>query len=571
MKKTIFNLMRTLSAFTLLAMAISCSGIGDAAETSSEKPVLKITLSNNERTAVPSSDFTTFNFELKSGEKVLGSYNNLVDLEADAIDLTANGINVDDEATFTLSAQKAGVKWTGSTTKTIASGENRIGISLFVTALGTGNGNIDYTLDFSEAYSKAAVSSVHVIVQSATDSSATPILDEWYGIKKDGTEAANKITDYKILVKKENVPNGSYHLSAAVFANEGETGKMVDWGETIVVAAGTTTSYIKSLSSLNMAYSITYDLNYEGSTPIQRKFTGPTTAEALAPKVTRPGYVVRGWYSEPECQNQFSSYTFYYYNYSNTAGTAQGFGGQSKDVTVYANWVEFAPNVKNTSTFSKGTIIFTPENYTVAEFTEDSKSLWYKFNTTPGKQYRIAFINSSNASEYLCDGNVLSSDGFVSSVSCYLYHDEYTKIASSGSYYTFTAEKSETFLNIESYNAGKCAFRISEYDPNDTNNDSMFARVSVLVDDIGLLVFEETYGDKYLYFYLEDYRDYEKTNWYVNGKLVSNATWNSTVSPFKFYHKDYGPGIYTLTLEATKKSNNQLYSFTAQAEVPETN
>ena len=135
MKKTIFNLMRTLSAFTLLAMAISCSGIGDAAETSSENPVLKITLSNNERTAVPSSDFTTFNFELKSGEKVLGSYNNLVDLEADAIDLTANGINVDDEATFTLSAQKAGVKWSGSTTKTIASGENRIGISLFVTAL----------------------------------------------------------------------------------------------------------------------------------------------------------------------------------------------------------------------------------------------------------------------------------------------------------------------------------------------------------------------------------------------------------------------------------------------------
>ena len=70
---------------------------------------------------------------------------------------------------------------------------------------------------------------------------------------------------------------------------------------------------------------------------------------------------------------------------------------------------------------------------------------------------------------------------------------------------------------------------------------------------------------------MEDYRDYEKTNWYVNGKLVSNATWSSTVSPFKFYHKDYGPGIYTLTLEATKKSNNQLYSFTAQAEVPETN
>ena len=549
MKKIFFNIIKTLFVIASLVMSVSCSGIDDTTETNSEKPVLKIILSENEKTIVPTSDFTNFTFVLKAGESILGTYEGAAALEADAIDLDAKGFNVNDEVTFTLSAEKDGVKWSGSSTKSLTTGENAIEIKLFVTALGTGNGSIVYTLDFSKADKKERVVSAHVIIQSVTDSEAAPIVDEWYGLNEDGTEAVKKITDYKFLVEKENVPSGNYHAWVTFFAEASETGKITDWGDVIVVAEETISRGTAEIKGLPSVYLVTFDLNYDGSNSIQKKVAIPIKLSDLAPKIKRNGYVFRGWYEESDCKTVC------------TESKTQNLTWYNRDITLYAKWVEFAPTVQTVSVFDSETKIFSPENYTVAEFTENTKSFWYKFNTIPGKQYKLAVIQKGWESEYISNGNVLDENSGFVSVGYYMYDQTSDPLTIKKD--IFTAESTETYINIESADVGKCAFRISNYDPNVT--DSMFAFVSVQDGDIDIKIVEST---SYLALLVTNYSDFEKQKWYVNGKFIEEVTPNYY---FWLYFNKYAAGTYTVTVEAEKKSDGTLCSCSTIVTVPEIN
>lgn len=593
MKHKISNILKTLFAFTLLVTVVSCSDINSPDKKASDKPVLRIVLPQDARTVVPDCDFKNFSFTLKNGETVLGTYNSSTALTKDIIDLTAKGIKVGAEVTLSLAAQKDEISWAGSTTTTITAGENIVQIKLFVKTLGTGNGSIAYTLDFSASETKKDVVSAHVVIRPAIDADANPIVDEWYGLDADGNAAAKSIgSDGKVVIKKSNVPVGSYNLTAELFAEARPTSKIIDWGENIVVAANTTSDGTAELKNLNEVYTVTFNPNYSGGQAYQRKLTNLTSLESFVPK--RKGYLFRDWYTDQACTDSKKITNWYNYNPS------------KEDITVYAKWEAFAPGAQTVSIFDSETLYVTPENYTISNLDWfDERTAWYIINTVPGTQYKIRWIayNNCGATNYIYDGIVLdpwsSSTGssypykYFGTYEISLYSDDATPLVlnnkngseitspSSGtgaSQIIFTAESEETYIKVEMYNSTSNkvgAFRVMNYDPDEEEEDSLFAVVKVGIDEIGVS-FKRAGTTQTLsgwsYVYLGPYQysfsvahadDYESFAWYVNGKLVS------TSSSFSLACKNYAVGVYTVTLEAVKESNNEYYSYNAQVRVTE--
>ena len=591
MKHKISNILKTLFAFTLLVTVVSCSDINSPDKKASDKPVLRIVLPQDARTVVPDCDFKNFSFTLKNGEIVLGTYNSSTALTKDIIDLTAKNIKVGDDVTLSLAAQKDEISWAGSTTTTITAGENIVQIKLFVKTLGTGNGSIAYTLDFSASETKKDVVSAHVVIRPATDADANPIVDEWYGLDADGNAASKSIgSDGKVVIEKSNVPVGSYNLTAELFAEARPTSKIIDWGENIVVAANTTSDGTAELKNLNEVYTVTFNPNYSGGQAYQRKLTNLTSLESFVPK--RRGYLFKGWYTDQACTDSKKITNWYNYNPS------------KEDITVYAKWEAFAPGAQTVSIFDSETLYVTPENYTISNLDWfDERTAWYKINTVPGTQYKIRWITSSNcgATNYIYDGIVLDSSSTGSSdpykyfgpYEISLYSDDATPLVlnnKNGSEITspsrgtgasqiiFTAESEETYIKVEMYNSTSNkvgAFRVMNYDPDEEEDDTLFTVVKVGIDEIGVSMTRagttQTLSGM-AYVYLGPYKyyfsvahadDYKSFEWYINGKLVS------TSSSFSLLCKDYAVGVYTVTLEAVKESNNEYYSYNAQVRVTE--
>ncbi len=561
MKNKTFNIIKMFFSLAFVITAFSCGDITDSTESTGEKPLLRIRLSdNNERTVVPDTDFSSFNFVLKTGDKELGRYESEAELKDTVIDLAANGVNVGNEASFTLEAKKGGISWSGSGSKTIEAGENTVEVKLFVTALGTGNGSFSYTLDFSTAQTKDDVVSAHVIVTPVSDSSTSPIIDDWYGLNEAGSTAAKSIsTDGKITLEKANVPAGSYRLTAEFYADTGTKGKLLLWNENIVVAAETKSTGIGEIKELNKAYTVIFDKNYEESTPYKVKVSLLTPFSEFAPQTPRRiGYIFKGWYKDPECNNQFYEYTD---------------SSRVKDTTVYAKWEEFAPGAKTVSVQNTSTIKVSSDTYTITEFTETNKVLWYKFATEENKEYNIFHVNSYSSDNFIYDETQIASASII------LYSNDALSISMSGDagHYSFTAKSSETFIKLTTENAysnsvGKCAFCV--YQPNADVTDSFLVDVSVLNDDIGVSTREgkDIYWDSrpprpYMYFNVTNSSDYEDFKWYVNGEqfAIGYTYYNY------FYYGEYIPGVYTVTLEAKRKTDNKVYSYSAQVTVPENN
>ena len=606
MKNKIFTILQTLFLIAFLVTIVACNdGLSVPEKETSDKPVLKIVIPQAERLVAPDSDFSNFSFELKAGEKTLGSYNGSNELTADIIDLAANEINIGDEVTFTLSAVKDNISWTGtSAATTIAGGENIVTIRLYIKTLGTGNGSISYTFDYSEAPTKADVVSAHFTICSSTDSNANPILDKWYGLDANGNAVSDAIpSDCKIVLEKANVPSGSYHLTAQLYAEGRQTSLVREWGETILVAEGTVSTGTTELKNLNKAHTVTFDLNYTGSTPIVRKMTYLTKLGDFDTPL-RKGYVFKGWFLDQACTTTTAEGDYHFYGMVNENAP------DDDAFTVYAKWQEFAPGVQTVSIFDSETLYVTPENYAITNldwFNEKNK--WYKVNTVPGTQYKIRWINSDNCgvTNYIYNGNVLSWAAPLGSINyCYNYFGAY-RISiyndaaallelknKNGSEITnpnggadgvcqiiFTATSEETYINVEltTSTLNKIgAFRVMNYDQNAEEEDSLFAVAKVLKDEIGVSfrragttqTLSGNLSNPYIYlgpyeyrFYIDNADDYESFAWYINGKLVSES------SSFSLACIDYAVGVYTVTLEAVKESNDDYYSYNAQVKITE--
>ena len=575
MKKKISVIITTLFSIVTLLTVMSCGGMNNLDVNTSQNPVLKIVLSQSARTIVPDSDFSTFAFTLKSGETLLGSYTSSSALESDVIDLKAKGINAGDEINLTLTAEKGGIKWEGSSTITVKASENRVEMPLFITALGTGNGSFAYTLDLSQADGAGDIVSAHVIVTPVSDTTVSSVLDQWYGLDADGNPASKTISaDSKILVEKSNLHAGNYRVKATFYAEGILNAKVLDWYENIAVAAGTVSRGTSNINKINRAYTVTFDLNYEGSTPFQKKVSYFTDIDVFEPE--RDGYVFKGWFRNQELTQEFTGYNV--------------FGAPSTDITVYAKWFEFNTNAPKVTVFNEDTVYVTSDNYTIGAIANATDSFWYKIDTTPGVQYKITWLTNSSFvnGSYIYDGDLLGySSGFGLSEIALLTNradnlvlkrvdgTEITGTTVSQNLLFFTAETSETFINVSKYvNAntyGKYAFRVVAYNPDAEQNNSVSALVTVTHDDIGVTYrragdyggygFPETAPFYWAFQISGSSANYESYKWYVNDKVVENQYC------FNFKDSEYPLGVYTVTLEAIKKSDGKLYSYTAQVEI----
>ncbi len=578
MKRKIIEIINILCVALLFITLASCSGLTYSKD-SSDKAVLKIAIPSNPRMVVPDSDFSSFSFELKAGETTIGTYNGKSALESEVIDLSEKNINVGDTVTLSLTATKDGIIWKGSSATTIKAGENLVTIKLFVTALGTGNGSFAYTLDYSGSEAKVDIQKAHVVITSKENPDAAPVVDEWYGFDATGTAVSKTIpASGKIEIQKSNIAAGNYKVAATLYASADSNAKINDISDDIAVAAGTVSTGTAEVINLNTVHTITFDLNYEGSTPFVKKLTWFSDIKAFAPE--RDGYVFKGWYESTEYTREFTGYNATITPYN-------------KDVTVYAKWETFAPGAQTVPVFNSESLYVTDQNYTICTFTSDVKSFWYKIATQVGKQYKILWVtgNSKTQNDYIINDNgdllVDSSEywswGLISAFN--KQADQLVLTNSSGvdktednancSRLYFTAESSETFINVsDKWSPGKIAFRVMEYNPDAQVTDTLIALVSVVNDDIGVKSRQNsnTYTDgrptEYgMYFEVPypEYNDYESFNWCINGTYKGNGT------SITFWYKDYIPDVYTITLEAVRKSNSRLYSYCSQLTIPESN
>ena len=583
MKKNILTLIKSLfviAALLTVVTAVSCGGVNNLELEASKNPVLKIIIPQSARTILPDSDFSAFAFELKSGQTLLGSYTGLASLADDVIDLKSKGIKAGDEISLTLTAQKDQIKWEGSASLTVKASENRVEIPLLITALGSGNGSFSYTLDLSQAEGAGDIVSAHVIVTPLSDSNASPVLDQWYGLDAEGNAASKTISaDSKILVEKADLPAGNYRVKASFYAEGLLNAKVLDWYENIAVAAGTVSRGTSNINKINKAYTVTFDLNYQGSFPFQKKVSYFTDIDEFKPE--RDGYVFKGWFRETDFTHEFKGFNV--------------FGASSGDLTVYAKWDVFAPGAQTASVFNEDSVYVNPENYTIGEIQNATDSFWYKINTSPGAQYKITWIDywSYSKGSYVYNGDLMAYGSGLGLCEIALYTRKAEKLVlknsdgseipgttSSQNPLFFTAETSETYINVSKYvganTYGKYAFRVVAYDPSAQHDDSLSAFITVLFDDIGVTCYRSgntgyvvvngqwTYGKVAPFFwslYVPDSNNYESFKWYVNGKSVS------TSSSFDFKDAEYPLGIYTVTVEAVKKSDGKLYSYSAQIEI----
>ena len=582
MKTKTMNIIKTFFAIAILAAFTSCSGLNSTKSDTSENPVLKIALSQSQRTVVPDCDFSTFSFVLKSGETTLGTYSGSTALQNDVIDLASNDINVGDDVTFTLTAQKGDISWSGSTNATIQAGENIVELKLLITALGTGNGSFEYTLDYSSANDKKQVVSAHVVVTSLDDSTADPLIDQWYGLDEDGNTASKPIPqDYKIVLEKSNISVGSYNITAEFFADSKPTAKVRDWSESIVVAAGTKSTGTAQISSTSHAYTVTYDLNYEGSSPYQEKVTYFTNLDAFE-KPKRNGYIFKDWYLDQECSD---SKKFYGY---------QNIDSPSGDTTVYAKWEEFAPGAPTVTIYDTDTLYVNSDNYnmtTLNWYTESQRTSWFKIPTVPGNKYKICWIGyyTRGTYDFVYNGDLVTGEGPFAPSNITLYRSDASELTiktlnddtisypneRKGEFF-FIAESTETIVKLEVSQGcnGVGAFRVTNYNPDVQVTDSLHSLVKVLVEEIEVTKRRSGKTD-YSHMPYQDYApwnysfnvvnssDYEDFKWYLNGKPVGNSY------SISFHCDDYPLGIYTISLEAKKKSDGEWYSYCAQFTISE--
>ena len=358
---------------------------------------------------------------------------------------------------------------------------------------------------------------------------------------------------------------------------------MREWGETILVAAGTSTTGTKEINALNKAHTVTFDLNYSGSTPFVSKISYLTNLEDLNP--LRNGYVFKGWYLDQACTpvSAFGDYLF--------TGFVKENAPDEDEFTVYAKWEEFAQGAATVTVFDSDSLFVNSDNYGLAQINynnESQKTAWFKIPTVPGNVYKICWVgyNTCKAYDFIYNGDLIEGEGPFAPSQIYLFNSDATKLPirtltndeianpnSGHCMFLFTAESTETVVCLEATTyRGAAAFRVTNYNPDSQETDSLNGVVQVLVDEIE--VTSTRYGTRknwsdpytapwYWRFNIVNRNDYDEVHLYLNGKPLE------TVSADTLCCDDYPAGVYTISIEAKKTENGEWYSYSAQFTINE--
>ncbi len=298
--------LKILFSFFLLSLIItlvSCNGITNS-ETKSDKVILKFSVADTSRTVFPESPAIT---ELSNITLSMGpgfgkfDYNNIMDLQQNPLTFSRDEIDLHLTYDFSLTAYRGDVLYKANVSQELMGGENLINFELKRNTIGEGNGNIDISLDFSEAPNCQEVNHVDITVTSLENQS----------IVYSDTISSTEIDDsYKINFNKTNIPCGNYNVEAQFYASADSKALMLRYPFVVVVAQDLTSRDTIDIDKLNPVYNITFDMNVEDPENIffdyeaNSKITRLTRERPAEPQ--RDGYIFMGWrlldndYDEPQ-------------------------------------------------------------------------------------------------------------------------------------------------------------------------------------------------------------------------------------------------------------------------------
>lgn len=294
MKRKIFSV---LAAVTALALS-SCSMFNtvDSYDDDADS-YIKISV-NESRAALPSvSGVEGFDKFTLAGSAAGGTEVNKIwqtegtdtaykQMTADRIEVTKGKDYV-----FTLTAQKGGAVWKGSTTKTIGGGKNSIAFVLSLSYFSQdGSGSVLVTLAVPDA-----VKAVEAALKTA---------DETEVVSVSGTPLT--FADGKATYSASDIDSGSYMLIFTLYGDAEKTLKLADWREYVGITDDITSSSspeIKTNAELESIYTLTFNLNdgtMAGAVP--GSFTRYSDAIKLptAESVIKNDYAFDGWYDNEE-------------------------------------------------------------------------------------------------------------------------------------------------------------------------------------------------------------------------------------------------------------------------------
>ena len=319
----------TVFLFLIVALFSSCNNFND---NSKDKKIGYVKIGSvcaKARTALPvldedSIEDFSFVFEYKGNDAALtfselGTFDSLTALKAAHFAVESG------EWIFKLTASKGGTVLSDVTAAVTVSSTVDTTISFNLkwdSSNLSESGNLEFTLDFSNAPTKGEVQLVTGQLYSYDPSTATEtaLTDSKY--LENELDFTGSTVTYS-FTGADTLEAGCYRIKIRLYADT-EKNKLINTvPELAVISGGQTSSGTYELQSLNNVYSVNW-ANIEGidstvAPEIYTKFSGISSF----PSVTKVGYTFDGWYEQPD--------------FSGTAKTSVS-AGTTGNIVFYAKW-----------------------------------------------------------------------------------------------------------------------------------------------------------------------------------------------------------------------------------------
>ena len=321
------KILSALAALAALAFA-SCSNLNNDEHTevvTGTNGSIKINLADSSRTALPAvsdaEEFTSFTLTGTTTTAGAASISKTswetVGTESAYAKMTAANImvTVGADYTFTLTAEKGGAKWQGSTTKTIARGTNNLSFALELSSISkNGTGSLSVTLTVP-----ASVKAVDATLKA---------LDESTSISPEG--ASTVLAGGKVTYTADEIASGNYVLVFTLYADTEKTLKLGEWREYAGITNGITSSSNAEISgsgegSLQNIFTITLntsDGTLTGTVPGSYTMYSNSITLPTASEISKANYDFEGWYDAETGGNKVESIA----------------AGSTGNKTLYARW-----------------------------------------------------------------------------------------------------------------------------------------------------------------------------------------------------------------------------------------
>ena len=348
---------KILSALAALAALVfaSCSDFNNDEQTeeiTGTNAYVKISLADSSRTALPAvfnvEEFTRFALTGVSTTAGAAPVSETTwetgGTESAYAKMSAANIAVTVGAsyTFTLTAEKGGAKWQGSTAKTIAQGTNSLSFTLELASISTeGTGSLNVTLTVP-----AAVKAMDAALKA---------LDESTTVSPEG--ASPVLANGKATYTASGIASGNYVLVFSLYGDTAKTLKLGEWREYAGITNGLTSTSSPEISgtgegALQKLFTITLNTNggtLTGTVPGSYTMYSSTITLPTATGISRTNYDFEGWFDAETGGNKVESIA----------------AGSTGNKTLYARWTPdanlTAANAVTEKINAIGTVEYTTE------------------------------------------------------------------------------------------------------------------------------------------------------------------------------------------------------------------